>query len=144
MVAAVIAREAAETNRWKPKRSEPDYALRIEIALWENDLDAAWTAVHHGTRNRGLLITLASKLESARANDAASLYRRVIPGIIEQTSNSAYEEAIKLIRKTGGLMKAQNQSAQFGDYLAELRTQFKPKRNFVQLLDGVARGNVAR
>ena len=67
----------------------------------------------------------------------------MIPGIIEQTSNSAYEEAIKLIRKTGGLMKTQNQSAQFGDYLAGLRAQFKPKRNFIKLLDGVARTGVA-
>jgi hypothetical protein len=36
-------------------------------------------------------------------------------------------------------MKAQNQSRQFGDYLAELRLQFKPKRNFIKLLDGVTR-----
>jgi hypothetical protein len=36
-------------------------------------------------------------------------------------------------------MKAQKQLPQFGDYLAELRVQFKPKRNFIKLLDGVAR-----
>jgi hypothetical protein len=36
-------------------------------------------------------------------------------------------------------MNAQKQSRQFGDYLAELRVQFKPKRNFIKLLDGVAR-----
>jgi hypothetical protein len=36
-------------------------------------------------------------------------------------------------------MKAQGLSRQFGDYLAELRVQFKPKRNFIKLLDEVAR-----
>lgn len=141
-VAEVIAREAAATNRWKPKPSTPDYSLRVEIALWEKELDAAWSAVHAGACNRELLITLAGELGASRPDDAISLYRRVVPPIVEQTSNSAYEEAIKLIRKVGGLMKAQNQSRQFGDYLAELRVQFKPKRNFIKLLDGVARNAV--
>jgi len=131
----IIAREAATTSRWKPKSSTPNYSLRVQIALWEEDLDAAWSAAHEGTCDRSLLITLAGKLESARPGDAVSLYRRVVPLIVEQTNNTAYEEAIKLIRKVGGLMKTQNQLSQFGDYLAELRVQFKPKRNFIKLLD---------
>ena len=143
MVAEVIAREASATSKWKPKPSEPNYSRRVEIALWENDLDAAWVALHQGACDRGLLITLAGLLESSRPDDAVSLYRRVVPSIVEQTNNNAYEEAIKLIRKTGALMKAQKQSPQFGDYLAELRLQFKPKRNFIKLLDSVARGSVA-
>ncbi len=134
----VIAREAA-TSRWKPKPSATNYSLRMQIALWEDDLDAAWSAAHEGTCDRSLLITLAGKLESARPGDAVSLYRRVAPLIVEQTNNTAYEEAIKLIRKVGGLMKTQKQLSEFSDYLAELRVQFKPKRNFIKLLDGVAR-----
>lgn len=138
-VAEVIAREANTTSRWKPKPSVPNTSLRVEIALWENDFDAAWESVHEGICDRSLLIALAGKLESSRPDGAISLYRRVVPPIVEQTNNAAYEEAIKLIRKVGGLMKAQNQSRPFGDYLAELRVQFKPKRNFIKLLDGVAR-----
>jgi len=138
-VAEVIARDASTTSRWKPKPSTPNYSLRVKIALWEQDLDAAWLAAHEGICDRGLLITLAGKLESSRPGDAVGLYRRVVSPIVEQTNNTAYEEAIKLIRKVGGLMNAQNQSRQFGDYLAELRAQFKPKRNFIKLLDGVAR-----
>ena len=82
---------------------------------------------------------MAGKLEGSRPDDAVSLYRRVVPPIVEQTSNTAYDEAIRLVRKIGGLMKTQSRSRQFGDYLAELRVQFKPKRNFIKLLDGVAR-----
>ena len=37
----------------------------------------------------------------------------------------------------------QKQSPQFGDYPPELRLQFKPKRNFIKLLDSVTRGSVA-
>jgi uncharacterized Zn finger protein len=138
-VAEVIAREASTTSRWKPKASTTNYSPRVEIALWEKDLDAAWESAHEGICDRNLLIALAGKLEASRPDDAVSLYRRVVPAIVEQTSNAAYDEAIKLIRKAGGLMNAQNQSRQFGDYLAELRVQFKPKRNFIKLLDGVAR-----
>lgn len=36
-------------------------------------------------------------------------------------------------------MKAQGQAVAFGEYLAELRVQYKPKRNFIKLLDGVIR-----
>jgi uncharacterized Zn finger protein len=138
-LADVIASEAVSTSRWKPKPSAPNYSLRVSIALWEKDFDGAWSAAHQGICDRNLLITLAGKLESARPNDAISLYRRVVPPIVEQTNNSAYEEAVKLVRKVGVLMNAQKQSRQFGDYLAELRVQFKPKRNFIKLLDAVVR-----
>ena len=138
-VAEVIACETGTTSRWKPKPSVPDHSLRVEIALWEKDLDAAWESAHEGACDRNLMITLAGKLESSRPGDAVSLYRRVVPPIVGQTGNAAYNEAIKLIRKVGELMKAQDLSRQFGDYLAELRVQFKPKRNFIKLLDEVAR-----
>lgn len=107
--------------------------------MWEQDLDAAWAAAHEGICNRNLLIALAGKLENSRPSDAVSLYRRVVPAIVEQTNNTAYADAIKLIRKVGRLMKAFEQSRQFSDYLAELRVQFKPKRNFIKLLDAVGR-----
>jgi uncharacterized Zn finger protein len=138
-VAEVIARDAAATTRWNPQPAAPNYSLRVEIALWENDLDAAWTAVHAGVCNRGLLLVLAGKLEPVRADDALSLYKRVIPLIVEETNNTAYEDAVKLIRKVEGIMNAQQRHREFGDYLAELRFRFKAKRNFIKLLDGVSR-----
>lgn len=134
-VAEVIADQAAFTTRWKPKPSIPDYSLRAEIALWENDLDAAWTALHAGNCNQGLMIALAGKLESTRPNDALILYKRIIPSIVDQTNNVAYADAAKLIRKVGEIMNAQKRNREFGDYLAELRVRFKPKRNFIKLLN---------
>lgn len=139
LVSDASAREAAKTNHWKPKPSVPDHSLRVEIALWEKDLDAAWAAVQEGVCDRDLLIALAGKLEPARPNDAIVLYRRVVPPIVEQTNNAAYDEASKLIRRFGKLMSAQKRTGEFADYLAELRVRFKPKRNFIKLLDGVNR-----
>ena len=132
-----IVREAATTNRWKTTPSVPDDSRRLEIALWENDLDAAWTIAQQGRCDNRLLIALAGQLEASRPQDAVELYRRVVPSIVQRTNNTAYDEAIKLIRKIGGLMKAQNQSQPFADYLAELRVQYKPKRNFIKPLDRV-------
>ncbi len=139
LLGQTITKEATSTSRWKPRPSTPNYSLRLSIALWEIDLDAAWTAAHQGMCDRSLLITLAGKLEKDRADDAISLYRRVIPAIVEETKNSAYEEGVRLVRRVGDLMKTQKKLSQYGDYLAELRLQFKPKRNFIKLLDDVTR-----
>lgn len=138
-VAQLALPGSSHRSHSQSRSSAPDDSLRLEIALWEKDLDAAWEAAQQGVCNRNLLVALAGKLEPSRPGEAISLYRRVVPPIVEQTNNAAYDEAIKLIRKTGGLMKAQQQLPQFGDYLAELRVRFKPKRNFIKLLDGVAR-----
>lgn len=134
----VITKEAASTSRWKPKPSLPNTSLRVSIALWEKDLDAAWTAAHQGTCDRGLLIALAGELENSRPEDSISLYRRIVPAIVDETKNSAYDEGVRLVRKIGAQLKVMNRSREFGSYLAELRVQFKPKRNFIKLLDRVA------
>ncbi|MEF8701110.1 MAG: SWIM zinc finger family protein [Candidatus Accumulibacter sp. UW20] len=142
-IAEFTACQVAATSRWKPQPSAPNHSLRIAIALWEEDWDAAWTAVHQGSCERHLLVTLAGKLESTRPEDAISLYRQVVPMIVNETKNSAYYEGIQLIRQIGALMKTLNRSRQFADYLAELRVQFKPKRNFIKLLDDLARSTAA-
>ncbi len=141
LVEDVISRDASTIDRWTKQARTPDYSLRVEIALWEKDLDAAWRAANEGVCHRNLLIALAGKLEAARPAEAITLYRRVVPPIVGQTGNTAYEEAIKLIRKIGNLMRSIDQSREFADYLAELHAQFKPKRNFIKLLDGVARAH---
>ena len=64
----------------------------------------------------------------------------IVAGICRSEINA---RPLRITHKTGTLMKAQSQSEQFGNYPAELRLQFKPKRNFIKLLDGLARGNVA-
>jgi uncharacterized Zn finger protein len=111
----------------------------VEIALWETDLGAALAFANQCICDRSRLMALAAKLESVPPSDALLLYRRVVPPIVEQTNNAAYDQAIKLIRKMGTLMKLQSQLRQFGDYLVELRMRYKQKRNFIKLLDEVTR-----
>lgn len=113
------------------------HSLRLEIALWEEDMEAAWDAANTGACSRPLLIRLAERLAPSRPDDAVALYRRVVPPIVEETSNRAYEQAIQLIRKIGGLMQKQNQNEQFRIYMADLHTRYKQKRNFIKLLNAV-------
>jgi uncharacterized Zn finger protein len=138
LVDGLIARDAATIDRWSKRARTPDHSLRVEIALWEKDLDAAWRAAHEGICHRDLLIAFAGKLEATRPADAIALYRRVVPPIVGQTGNTAYAHAIELIRRIGNLMKSIDQSREFAGYLAELHAQFKPKRNFIKLLEAVA------
>lgn len=101
------------------------------------DLDAAWEAVQSGTCQRHVLRALAEALEASRPAAAALLYRRVIPILVEETNNRAYEQAIDLIRKLGELMRGLGRANEFGGYPAELRVNYKPKRNFIKWLDTV-------
>lgn len=137
-LAEVMVQRTKITHAWQKQAPEPDYSLRVEIALWEQDLDAGWTAVNAGTCDKQWLIALAEQLALSRASDAVTLYQRVIPSLIEQTNNSAYSEAVGLIRKVAKLMHTQSEQQEFKLYVLTLRTRYKAKRNFVKLLDGLA------
>lgn len=135
-----IARIETEAQRYDRmvQNKHPDHSLRIEIALWEEQLATAWEYVHQGACNRHLLLALAGKLEKSRAEDAITLYQRVIPPLIEETNNHAYAEAAALLRRVGVLMRGRGQAPEFVDYLITLRGRYKAKRNFIKLLGDVA------
>jgi len=138
LIETMIRREAESTNAWKPQPSQPNTSPRVEIALWEQDLDTAWNLVNQGICDRRLLITLAGKLEAARAEDAITLYQRVVPPIVEQTNNHAYAEATALVRRIGALLQARRKAPEFVNYLIALRARYKAKRNFIKLLGTVS------
>jgi uncharacterized Zn finger protein len=138
-LADAIAEQSAAVTAWKTKPGVPDYSVRLQIALWENNLEDAWAAAHAGVCHRHLLIELAAKLETVRPDDALALYRQIIPTIVEQTNNTAYAEAIKLVRRVESILNDPERKHEFADYLAELRARYKPKRNFIKLLDEVSR-----
>ena len=129
--------EAAKTSQWRPRPSEPNYSSRVEIALWEEDPEAGLEAIGRGTCDSRLLIRLAGQLEAGQPDEAMKIYRRIIQPTIEQTNSRAYEEAVKLIRRVGELMKQQERLPEFREYVEGLRARYKAKRNFIKLLDGV-------
>lgn len=121
------------------KRQSPYYfssaAALAEIYLWEKNIDAAWKTATRGAISDQLWLTLAAAREEDHPADAAPVYRRLIETMVEQTNNTAYEEAIKLLKRLKPLLARLNSPADFGQYIALLRAKYKAKRNFMKLLD---------
>ncbi len=135
-LADIVAQRQQENQRWNGRNTKPNTSLELEIALWETDLDAAWTAANRGECQPELLIRLAEQLaQTQRVDDAVQIYQRLIPWYVEQTNNQAYQQAAVLLSKMQSTLKSGPKTDGFSGYVAELRARFKAKRNFIKLLD---------
>lgn len=143
-LATSIQRAATEASRWRPQPVPANQSLRVEIALWEDDPEAAWLAVHQGSCETKLLVRLADRLVQNRIDDAIALYQRAVHSLAGQTSNHAYDEATRLISRIGDLLTAEGRKPEFRDYLGELYSRHKSKRNFIKLLDALTRPGQSR
>ncbi|MFY9259394.1 MAG: DUF6880 family protein [Gallionella sp.] len=134
--------KVTKTMTYRGHATWPNYALRVEIALWEQDWETAWTAAHEGNCGQSLMLKLAEKISDTRPDDAISVYLDIVPAIVAQGNNGAYQEAIVLVKKIGKLMLNHQHKQAFINYLAILRTQFKAKRNFIKLLNELVSSSV--
>jgi len=107
----------------------------VEVYLWEKNAEAAWETASRGAISDGLWLKLATTREEGHPGDAVPIYRRLIETAIEQTNNSAYEEAIKLVKRLKPLLARLDIPEDFRQYVAMLRAKYKAKRNFIKLLD---------
>jgi uncharacterized Zn finger protein len=51
--------------------------------------------------------------------------------------NGAYEEATRMVKHIGELMRGLGKQAEFTAYLADVKLRHKPKRNLMKLLAGM-------
>jgi uncharacterized Zn finger protein len=131
-------REAIGKAKNKTAYSYPrDHSSLVEIFLWEGNLEAAWTEAQAGGCADRLWLQLADMRAKTHPSDAITVYRRNVDQLVPQTNNDAYAQAFALIGKTGELLRSGGQGRAFGDYLAELRVNYKTKRNFIKLLDAI-------
>jgi len=121
------------------KRQTPYYLSHavdlVEIHLWEKNAEAAWEAASRGTFSNPLWLKLAATREKDHPGDAVPIYRRLIEIEVGHTNNSAYEEAIKLVKRLKPLLARLDNPEDFKQYIALLRAKYKAKRNFIKLLD---------
>ena len=117
-------------------------AAYLERGRDEEALQLIW--VHQGSCEMKLLVRLADRLTQDRLDDAIALYQRAVHSLAGQTNNHAYDEAIRLIRKIGDLLVAEGRKPEFRDYLGELYSRHKSKRNFIKLLDVLTRPGQSR
>lgn len=132
----MLINRGARSNRGDRWRSSfwADRSLLVEIFLWEKDIESAWREAREGGCRSELWLKLASLREKEHPRDAIAVYQRLIGPIVERTNNDAYVEAAELLRRVERLMNKLGENTEFRQYLANVRAQYKRKRNFVKLL----------
>jgi uncharacterized Zn finger protein len=109
----------------------------VRILLWEGDVEDAWREAKEGGCSNELWLELAARREEDHPEEALSIYEARIEPLIERTNNKAYQEAYELLLKVRALMRTLGREQEFDEYMELLRAEYKRKRNFMKLLDGM-------
>lgn len=105
-----------------------DVSLRAQILCSEQAWDEAYALVQPpAVCNPSVLRFIALKLDAARREESVALLLRVFAHAM-RTASTPYRAELELV----GEIAERLDSARRSTWLAELRTQFKAKRNFVR------------
>lgn len=136
-----LIRQKIAASKIKPKNSwfqrSQDNSLLVTIFLHENLTEEAWQEANKGGCSEDLWLKLANIREKDHPTDSLKIYQDRINPKVEETNNQAYEQAVKWIKEVKRLMSQLDREAEFDDYLVTLRVNYKPKRNFIKLLDSI-------
>jgi len=108
----------------------PPVDLLIRILMEEKMFDAAWTTVHDNGASGGLKESLARASEATHPSEVLAVYAERVEELVKAGGNPCYENACGLVTRMGELRSASGQAA----YVADLKTRFQRKRNFMKLL----------
>ena len=111
----------------QPARRDGLAELLVRILVGEKIFAAAWTAARTYKVELHVQEDLARASEAAHPREALEVYAERVEQLVR---NSGYAEAAKLIARMARLRNAAEQSA----YVAELKSRFVRKRNFMKLL----------
>lgn len=110
-------------------------SLLVRVFLYEKDMEAAWREAQEGGCSDDLWLGLAKLREKDYPEDAVKIYFQRVDPLVQQTQNGAYEEAVSMLRKVQTLTARLGQQTEFKNRVTLLRATYKPKRNFIKLLD---------
>lgn len=105
--------------------------LLIRVLTQQGMFDAAWTAVQRYGASRGVREGLARASEATHPREAVETYAERVDQLARSGGNSAYADAARLIARMATLRNA----AEHAGYVAELKSRFSRKRNFIKVLD---------
>lgn len=130
--------EAADSRVRRSPWDKPRRSDIVSIFLREGDAEAMWDAFSGGKVDVGLWEPVADARGRTHHEEAITLYKRLLPHVVEGGSRgSHYGEALAIVKKIRALRVAHKQLGMFGDELAEIRLEWKRKRNFMKLLDAL-------
>lgn len=104
--------------------------LLIRVLTQEKTFDAAWAAVQRHGASMGAKEALAKASEAAHPREALEIYAERVAQLANNGNNNAYEEAARLVTHMATLQDKAGHAA----YVADLKTRFGRKRNFMKLL----------
>lgn len=138
---AEIRRQIAASGKQAKREGQFAYSydtgrsLLVRIFLYEKDGESAWREAMEGGCSTPLWLELAKLREKDHPEDAIPIYLGQVEPTLAFKNNSAYAEAVALLRRAGALMEPLGQQEDFVNQLTLIRAKHRPKRNFIKLLD---------
>ena len=130
----VRAEEGPNAKRlpsWQP----PVRSALVAIHLRQREAEKAWEAFRGGPVDMLLWDKVAAMRGKTHPEEAVALYKKLLPHVVTAgTRGAQYGEAFEIVQAIRELRAAQKQDALFQQEIAELRTTWKAKRNFMKLL----------
>ena len=131
----LVSAEEAPNGKRLPNWQPPVRSALVAIHLRQKEAEKAWKAFCGGPVDIRLWDKVAAVRGKTHPEEAVALYKKLLPHVVTAGTRSAqYGEAFEIVKAIQELRAAQKQDALFGQELAELRTTWKAKRNFVKLL----------
>ncbi|MHB8412077.1 MAG: DUF6880 family protein [Candidatus Acidiferrales bacterium] len=131
-------RKQIPKNEWGPP-TRADHSELVEIYLWEGDVETAWNEAKNGGCHDALWFRLAEAREKDHPEDAIAVYTKQLKLTLQYAQQSAYEEAVEILGKIRKLMVRIGKEPEFVSLVKSIRAQYKPRRNFMKLLDAERR-----
>jgi uncharacterized Zn finger protein len=140
---AVLRAPSIESDvgaRRSPLYSRRDATELVRVLLWEDDPDSAWQAANEGGCISSLWLQLADQRRAEYPEDTLAVYSRHVEQTIAGKDKRSYAEAVRLIDETIRPLFAEcGRPTSYEDYVEEVRTNHRPKRNLMKLIDQLQR-----
>lgn len=109
----------------------------VNILLYEKRDDEAWIEAMNAPEGEipgQLWLQIADRRAASHPDDAVRVYLSNAHSLLSNSSSGNYEAPVQLLRKCRDILIPLGRSAEFAQYVLELRDEFRRKRNFLKLL----------
>ncbi|MGR5000564.1 SWIM zinc finger family protein [Vibrio celticus] len=129
----LLANAYQQPDRYNQASDRTDALVLFYIDNQQLDKACEWVA-EHKISIQGL-ISLADHIVDDKPENTLDYYLRAVSSYIEQTNNTAYDQALELLRRLENMLKSHpTQLATFYSQVAQLATTYKRKRNMFALI----------
>ena len=130
-----IERQRSQMATSRSPWQRADGGILVEILLFEDDVDAAWTTAEAYGCRPDLELQLAKRRADQHPADALALYRDHLDRALGPAKDHAYAEVVRLLTLMRPLHQRLDQDADFDRLVTEIRTGHKRRRNLIKRLD---------